>query len=759
MRHWILSICFLISVNATFACGGWDPFGEDIRFSILNPRLYDDGGMSEFYYSANYLSEMYTHEPSSDRNVDDWAEIVGNEVSRDSIFTAIYRLSALEILDSKSTNPFVIKMLTKGRKAELEYLSFAKKYSHLNNQYSDPWERGAGNLGKDRAIAIGLAMRRAISATESVLKRRYAFLAIRMAFYHNDGDLATELYTKYFDGINELTIDSWAQYYHLHGVAATAERNFKLAQLFEIAPSKRHGIFVLFDRNIDVNKVIAAAKTNEEKANVWAMYTYREKGRQLEKISEIYQLDPSNGILPFLIVREVNKLEDWVLAPTYTAFAPVMRPGVNSWSSTDLMIKEAVESDISYAKVFLDWVKRNEMDNELKTGVVTMLQFIVGNPAAARETLRNGSFKNDELKAWQLRVLEMLNVAANENTQLESIDLSIYLAEDAKDREQLIFLMGRMFEFRNKLSEAAILYNGMNGSGYSWEWFVWAEPNGRAAYNISYYFDYFDYFDANYKAKDVEEILMLATTLSMKKGDLKTLADKILEDKQRLKDLIGTKYLRQNELTNAVAALKKVSTSYWTSEENSYDQYLAANPFYANFYSEHKKSVGDTVSYTKYGVVKELKRLIELAETQSGNAQAKTNFSIANCYFNMTTHGNSWMMRRSWWSANTYNTVYIDNDEFNKCLKAKEYYLKASEVATKDEFKAVCLRMAGRCESYKLYFEEEYNYDIDYKKLGGYREYMFSKNKYYKQLKEDYPEWRDELVTNCHSFNRFYHSI
>ena len=151
--------------------------------------------------------------------------------------------------------------------------------------------------------------------------------------------------------------------------------------------------------------------------------------------------------------------------------------------------------------------------------------------------------------------------------------------------------------------------------------------------------------------------------------------------------------------------------------------------------------------------------LIELEKTQTGNAKAKTNFLIANCYFNMTTHGNSWMMRRSWWSTCSYHTVFVDSDEFNKCILARAHYMKAAEVTQSDGFEALCLRMAGRCESYALYFEDEYDYDFDYDKMGGYREYMFNKNTTYKLLKQKYPDWHDELVSNCYSFNRFYRMI
>jgi hypothetical protein len=125
----------------------------------------------------------------------------------------------------------------------------------------------------------------------------------------------------------------------------------------------------------------------------------------------------------------------------------------------------------------------------------------------------------------------------------------------------------------------------------------------------------------------------------------------------------------------------------------------------------------------------------------------------------MTTHGNSWMMKRSWWSKYSHNTVYVDSDEFNKCITAKSYYMKASSASETDMFEALCLRMAGRCESYMLYFDEDYDYDFDYDPYGGFREYMFDKNTSYKALKNKFPEWHMELVSNCHSFNRFYSAI
>jgi hypothetical protein len=758
MKHWILSICFLISVNTVNGCGGWYPFSDVIRFSIFSPLLFDDGGMSEFYFSSRNSSELYEHTFKSDRNVDDWFNVCEQKVKKNLVFEAIYQLSALGIVDEESDHIFVKKMMELGKEDHLQYLAFAKKNSYLNNAYEDSWERGYKELKHKRSHAIQDAEHYAELTEDKTLKRRYAFVAIRLAFYNGDHLQINRLYDNYFAGTTELTIDYWAKYYQLHTVDSPVIRNFTLAQLFEKTPTKRPGLYLMFNRDVEMNDVLKFATTNKEKANVLFMYTLRKTDRQLSNIRRIYELNPDHVLLPFLIVREVNKLEHWVMSTKYTAFAPILRPGYDHRSSNQALINSAIEEDQKYAESFLSWLYsvKPTLNQELYNSVVSLTQFISDDAAAAYQTLSTAKYDDEELIAWKGRMMGILKVAAFKSTKIESIDLSIYLTGDYFARQRFLFLMGRLFEFRNDLGVAASLYSHLNQNKSR---VVWAEPKGYTAFNLSFYSDYFDYFDANYNAQDVVGIVDYAKSAPKLNPELTHLLEHVTKDHVRLLDLIGTKYLRQGELLKSISYLKQVPTHYWQSDARSYKKYLSANPFYADFYSGHDERKADTITYTKYEVVQNLYDLIELEKTQTGNANAQTNFLIANCYFNMTTHGNSWMMKRSWWSKHSSNTVYVDSDEFNKCITAKSYYMKASNASEVDMFEALCLRMAGRCESYGLYFDEDYDYDFDYDPYGGFREYMFDKNTTYKALKNKFPEWHMELVSNCHSFNRFYSSM
>ena len=203
MRLWILSFFFLATSSYSQACGGWYPFGEEVRFSLFHPQLFDDGGMKIFYYSADYIYYYYEHKPQTDRNVDDWYQLLNGKVTKEDVFEAVYQLTAVEILDKKSKHPFVSALRKVKKEGELQYLAFAKQYSNLNRSGIDHWEREDSDLNQARSEAIGEALKRMKSTKEKQLKRRYAYQAIRFAFYNNDQELIDKLYNDHFKGKSE----------------------------------------------------------------------------------------------------------------------------------------------------------------------------------------------------------------------------------------------------------------------------------------------------------------------------------------------------------------------------------------------------------------------------------------------------------------------------------------------------------------------------------------------------------------------------
>jgi hypothetical protein len=756
MKYWTVFLLFFISFSEIHACGAWYPDGEDTRFSLLYPGWFDNGGLSEFYYSARNIAEEYVFSAENDNNTSDWWDLVGQSVDKELVFQTIYVLSSKEVMEFKD-HPMIKVLREMKDESYINYLVFAKTYSHLNGNY-DSWERNQSHLDSLRNNAAEIALGYAENCEDEWLKRRYAFLALRFYYYNNNESEVVALYNKYFKDKSQWAIDRWAEYHYLWYEKDPAQRGVRVAQLFATIDSKRHGLWRLFPKSLPKEQLLQCAKNNEEKANVHAISLSQEKGKVLNELQAIYALDPTNTLLKFLIIREVNKLENWVLGPEITAYAPVIHPKGNLWDIEVQIIKSRIKEDRKYALKLLKWLlnEATELDNDMRIACIATLALVTNQDEIGFKELNQHKFTGKELEAWRDYMLILFKTRMMEHPELAHETIEGLLFSDYKLKNTMLFTLGRTFEFKNNLKYAILLYSNLNEKDNDQN-FTWRESNGTTTYNIDFYFSGFDYFDANYTAQQVEKSWKAIDSMIIQnKNDL--LLKRLEDNKWKWHDLIGTKYLRENMLIQSIVTWREIPNEYWYSDAWNYDIYLQANPFYADFYSSHAKTKGDTISYTKLEIAEELQKRIRNSEKLQGNMKAKVLFDIGSCYFNMTQYGNSWMMKRYYWTRNVHNTIFIDNDDFNQCILAKKYYLAAKEAAVSDEFKALCLRMAGRCESYSIRFKTHWN-KYDTKKYNSFDDFVFHTNKYYNQLKNEYPENKDELLTNCLSFDRYYFSI
>ena len=187
-----------------------------------------------------------------------------------------------------------------------------------------------------------------------------------------------------------------------------------------------------------------------------------------------------------------------------------------------------------------------------------------------------------------------------------------------------------------------------------------------------------------------------------------------------------------------------------------YSLYLNGNPFHADFNSSDKRSRMDTISYNKLELVKQYQTYWTLANNPKTKNRAYYYFLLGNCELNMSHYGNSWMMRRYYWTASMHPNNLEDDDEFFRVKRAQEYYQKAYDLATSSEVKALCLRMKGRCEKHQITFDAPDSWDFDYDEYGGFGSYVFSKNQTYRKLINDYPDDAEDLIGYCYSFERYF---
>jgi hypothetical protein len=119
------------------------------------------------------------------------------------------------------------------------------------------------------------------------------------------------------------------------------------------------------------------------------------------------------------------------------------------------------------------------------------------------------------------------------------------------------------------------------------------------------------------------------------------------------------------------------------------------------------------------------------------------------------------MMRRYAWSNSFIATNFPDQREYYQCDLAQSYYLKGYRSTRNKKMKALSLRMAGRCEKYRISARSEFNPAYEFGQSDrvyndNYGDWIFAQNRYYQKLKMEFPKQYDDLISNCYSFKRYY---
>ena len=339
-----------------------------------------------------------------------------------------------------------------------------------------------------------------------------------------------------------------------------------------------------------------------------------------------------------------------------------------------------------------------------------------------------------------------------------------------KGNKKFLFALGRELEYNGNTTDAALLYSKMDENELTEEHdyynvAYWKTIKNKGDTYSDFYYNYFDYINVMYTPKEVEDLIRSIRANVKAKDEFSVWKYGDLKNQiPNLYDLTGTKYIRQNNLPKALASFKKVNNGFWNEkysawERNEYtwdgSNIFDKNPFYELKYTPEFIPIKDSIRLTKTSITKQLIRYLNKASNVNEKDRDYYYFLVANCYYNMTQHGNSWMMRRYSWTSYGNHSILEDEAEYFQCDLAKKYYLLAKENAVSDKFKALCLRMIARCEKHKLEYLIPYNYDS---KIEDYPEYIFSKNRYYSDLKTNYSGDYDRLTSDCSFFEDYFKS-
>ncbi|MES2485431.1 MAG: hypothetical protein V4581_05690 [Bacteroidota bacterium] len=447
-------------------------------------------------------------------------------------------------------------------------------------------------------------------------------------------------------------------------------------------------------------------------------------------------------------------MEDWILTPQYSLFEPSTR--ADYWENNNAQrIFTRVKTDRQYAGEVLGFINSVDFSKTDNPGLWQLAKAYVAFMAQDNSTsvkalmmAEKAIGKNNILYAPLQLVKGMVLIAVQKqgNAQIPKETEAILIEQYKKGNYKYIFGLGRELEEKGNTTLAALLYSKIkNDDSDNWNDIVhWKAKNNVTSMYSDYYWEYLAYMDACYTIPQVKALIADVQKATKKSAFEKWLYAGTINNEHEFYRILGTKYLRENNLAKARDAFKNINpkTDYIFDENPFYK--IKGTPEFTGKYDKKQK-------VNRAYIMDNLIRLLEKANNATERNRDLYYFEVANCYYNMSYNGNAWNMRRRFMSVSQSKTNLPDDDDFFGNKTAFMYYKLAYKYAKTEKFKALCLRMMSECEKNNIYYAYDKNWQINYRyelKPGG--------NKYDDQLKKQYGAYYSDLTSNCTAFSDYF---
>lgn len=690
------------------------------RVFLMRPEVAGFHELAPYYFTTRQLFEAERSIPASmgvgeARNVREWHAHLKGEVPEGDIREALYGLDPLAFWNEfdrlKEQNAFVRHLATRDTLL-LTYLRYARRCERLVNNY-DPWElEEVDQGGITRAIREGERLYAA--AKDDFLRARAGYQLVRLAFYQ-DRAQTSDARRYYQENVLPNAGDSWigpsARFYAAHALRGDSFY-YELSRVFDEGIDKRFRCIDLFPRE-DLGGVLALAKNDHERAVIHAMVATHRWGRAGDALERITDLDPTNELLPFLLVREVNKLEDWLLTPVLTEFPPASR--IDGWGDT-LQTAVPRRVDLGYAQRIHELLHRlikrgDPVQRPLYHLLAAHISLIAGNLADAEEHLIEAegrpSTDNKHLIA-QLRMERVLLDFIRSPRLTPRMEQAITEAAAALDtgddvvegntmRDQLyLFLADKLFEAGDVPRGIFMLCHTERAFGTMFWGFetplMELEQRARPA----------DY-EAMLALLDKKDKTPFEAWLTDAKAWRATGAwsgENLELSREKLLDMEATWYVNHDRIREALAVFQRIPESFW--QAYPYRQFLRDDPFRVDVADPNNYAKKDILHYNKRQLMDELVCLREQFE-RDPQRHALNAYLIGNAYFNMSWYGKYWIMSSTWWSVVQFDHSWsvrdpVPRENYLRLARARVWYLKCMRNSTDPELKALACFMVTCCD-------------------------------------------------------------
>ncbi|ANI88486.1 hypothetical protein A9P82_03740 [Arachidicoccus ginsenosidimutans] len=776
------SALFMGLVYSLWACGPSLYLDED-RFALFRSTIDGQSGLEPFYYSERFLNSNIPDPDNLDykRNCEEWRIFTNNEAIEKDIYEIQYQTTPNDFEYAYNTgnwkefsgNTFIKWLTKKQNKKALDYMMLSKQSEFTQFGNMDPWNDSNNVYDNTLKYVAVEASRQMRSTSSSFLRERYAFQAEK-AFYYLTKDEALKgtdsvamLYQKYLCKSNSVIL-GWSQLYYAMILDST-QRTTYLLKTFDNSEEKKLFCYHQISAT-DLDTLEQRTSDKHLLALIYTMRVINDPGRDLNAIQKVYSLEPESKYLPFLISREINKLENWLWSPEmlhfnakadndyYGQHYPYQKP--YSYFAEKNLVK-----DKAYLKTFcsfLEQMNSNKVGKNYLNIALAHLYNMSENYSLALQKINQIKNIRDTLYATQKLIEYTIALSNIYDIRKDSIKNILYKniqsliainpvfvnekyddyesgnfaydddnpeAERNDDLSELLLLLSRQYQNKSDIVTAGLLYNKAgvitNANDGSGNWNYYYDENNPDTSNDNY--TSIAYFDRTANPATIDSLLSLKHKKN-KSNFEKYITTQNWASDDFYKDLKGTILLRQQKFAEALKVFKEMNANFW-EKTYAYKDFLPKTSVtnLASLTPWIKDYQPDYPLVSKRYITQDIVNLLEQIKNEKDNEKKSQLYCLlGNAEYNMSYIGFHWMMTSYGWSSGIslkpdwFNNGFCSkNEDYMKnyygCAQAISQYKNALALTKKPEQKASILLMLSLCDkAMQKYNDVKYDIDHDY---------------------------------------------
>ena len=746
------STVLLFVYGVIYACGGGDWFEGWYYNSNFTPEAFVDKSYSPLFLSGDVFYGIGfddTHNSRfNDEITSDWQSFLKDKMNPDEVKAFLLdenrRIKVEELYfffktknKNESSIGFASKINLKDAKTQ-EFIRFLYLAQHIEDVsvVEKSWSYDPVVYKTFSNFEIIEEIENKYNTTEDAfLKNRYWFQTIKAYFYSDDKQKAIGFFNKTASSAPKNTLYYRAVSY-LAGIHYKqkdyAKSNYLYSQVFDKCPEMRVVAAYSFhpQEDNDWNQSLAMAKTNQEKAALWAVRGYYND--EQEAIAKIFELDPSSPHLNYLLTRLVNNQENKMeinYKDKSVAENKKVQKAKLEQSTFDLVSKIAASNTTNQPYLW-----------NISLGY---LQILNGSYAEADKTFDavESKLPKTELATNQLRLFRFVNNlnkitvinAASEKTILK--DLNWLYNELPKQNIE-------NFRYNNASSWSKMYLSSLYQVQKN---VVMAELFSQSNYDYTGRANSFYDNEKNLQA-------MKAFLQKSNKIEIEKIAESIYGLK--LKDISAFQAVKAtfaNKIPEAIVFMKETDSLQYMN--------FLGNPFNGNIKDCHDC---EHLAYQKrkFTQIQFLTLIKEMQDKVAQNEDVYNNsLLLGNAFYNISHFGNARQFYEvsiaGYGSSPTYFRESIKRMIVDGSI-SKMYYQKAFNAAVTKEQKAKCIYLLTKCERNDFYNERYYFQNKNYWDFYGDKVNFLAWNGF-KALEKDYSDTKyyQDVIRECGYFNTY----